>query len=205
MKKKVFFLLVAILMAGYAHAQVRIGVSGGLNYANKLFYIPAASTSMGTQMKPGFQAGVVLENNIGQSDNVSSQVGLSFVSQECKFREGIIYGSADETLSMTYIRIPIRYLYKIDLSDMKLLLQGGVDLGLAVAGKIKHDNMEEKIKFSSDGISRFETIFGLGPGLQFGNFQAVLEYNIGYNSGSSNIMMFNNGFAFNLTYFFFNK
>ena len=208
-KKILLALFAAVLTAGYTQAQLTVGARAGVNYTNMLFLVSGAG-SMSTQMQPGFQAGVIAErddNNAQAGLLNNTQVGLLIVSQKCKFNEGSWMGFSNETLNMTYLRIPANFLYKKDLNDMKLLLHGGASLALAVAGKItgeeRGEKVEEKIKFGEGGMSRFEMGFGLGAGLQFGNIQTVLEYNLGYNLGNSNgITMLNNGFALNVTYFF---
>ena len=200
-RKLFLVLLIAVLTAGYVQAQFTFGARAGVNYTNMLFFVPAGSASMGTQMQTGFQAGVVT------ADRNDHQVGLLIVSQKCKFDKGSLMGFSNETLNLTYLRMPVSFLYKKDLNDMKFLLQGGFSLGLAVAGKItgeKHgEKVEEKITFAKGGMSRFDSGLGLGAGLQFGNIQTVLEYNLSYNLSNDNkVMMFNNGFALNATYFF---
>jgi len=207
MSKKVLFLLIAVLTASYVQAQVNFGVRAGLNYSNKIFFVPAGAASMSTEMKPGFQAGIIAESN---TTDITSfmQSGLLFVSQECKFKDGSLLGYSNETLNMTYLRLPLNYVYKKDLSGIKLLLQGGINLDFALSCKIngekRGEKIEEKVDFGNTMMSRIESGVGVGAGLQFGNFQAVLEYNFGYNWGKSDskIMMFNNGPAFNISYLF---
>jgi len=196
-------LFISVLSVGYTHAQFDFGVRAGLNYTNMFFIVPAGSTSISTQMKPGFQAGVVAENN---KDNLFYQMGLLFVSQTCKFNEGSLIGLSNVNLNINYLRIPVNLMYKIDLNGMKFLLQGGPSLGIALSGKAKHEisGDKEKLKFGNGGISRFEGGVGLGTGLQFRNIQAVIEYNIVNNFGGSDskITMYNHGFALNITYLF---
>ena len=196
-------LTLLVMFSGYAQAQLNIGARAGVNYTNMLFLVSGAG-SISTQMQPGFQAGVVTERT---ENGKGSQVGLLIVSQKCKFDNGSWMGFSNETLNMTYLRMPANFLRKKDLSGTQLLLQAGASLGYAVSGKItgeqRGEKVEEKIEFGKDGMSRFEMGVSLGIGLQFSNIQTVLEYNLSNNFGKNNgATMLNNGFALNATYFF---
>ena len=197
-KKWLLVLLAAVLTAGYAQAQPTFGARAGVNYTNMLFFPGGFSGTM----QPGFQAGVVAENSI---NGQCIQAGLLIVSQKSKFNEGFLMEFLNETLNLTYLRMPINFLYKKDLSDMKLLLQAGFFPDIAVSGKItgekRGEKVEEKITLGKGGMSRLGSGVGLGAGLQFDNIQTVLEYNLGF-GGNNGVTMLRNGFALNLTYFF---
>jgi hypothetical protein len=116
----------------------------------------------------------------------------------------------EATINLNYLQIPVNAQYKIDLGDMKLLLQAGPYLGYAISGKTKSKSggikEEEKIKFGNknDEMKAFDYGLGFGAGLQFGNIQTSLGYNLGFvnisNINKRNTR--NNGLSLTVTYLF---
>ena len=201
-------LLVAVLTAGLAQAQSTFGARAGINFTNKkITYIAAGgSESVNTKMKPGFQAGGIVE--IVEGKKIFVQTGLLISSQKCVFEKNNLeeFGYLkDATLNVTYLRLPIYIGLKKDLGNMTFLAFGGGYYGLAVGGKIE----EQKIEFGKGKMMpRFDVGLTLAPGLQFGNIQAALEYSFGLWSNEANSatqFTLNNGFALNLTYLFASK
>ena len=200
----------AALTAGNAQGQGQgtFGVRAGLNSTNMI--LRGNGVSVKANKETGFQIGVVTENEPPENKRIFTQGGFLFVSQKCSFDESFL-GSTNGTISLSYLRMPFNSIFKVDLSSLKLLGYGGGILGLALAGKTTSEErggekIEQKIKFGGP-IGRLEIGFNLGAGLQFGNFQATVEYNINLNYGvlfndTNGVSMFNNGFLFNLTYFF---
>jgi len=213
-RKFLLALLAAVLTVGYAQAQMTFGARAGVNFTNIRFTTTVAgfSQSVFFNMKPGFQVGAVVEEKIGKSDRFFAQSGLLISSQKSVF-DRVEYSSGslpdiefedDVIISLTYLRVPINFGFKKDFGDMTFVAFGGPYLGLAVAGKIE----DEKIEFGKIGkgiMSRLDTGINLSPGLQFGNFQAAIEYSIGFGVDSESSvtrLTLINGFALNLTYLF---
>jgi len=216
MTKKVFlFLLAVVFTASYTQAQFTFGVRAGFNLTNM-------TAEIDTKMKPGFQIGVVGDYAI--SDNFSIQPGVLFATQGCRFSftEDIFYRfspmggkSPMETetsvsVNVNYLQIPVNAQYKIALGGMKLLLQAGPYLGYALNAKgiaeSEGSKEEEKMKFGSkdDEMRAFDFGLGFGAGLQFGNIQTGLGYNVGLANliNIDNTSMKNSGLAFTITYLF---
>ena len=208
-KKFLLVLFTVVLSANYAQAQAQLkfGPQVGVNFTNKkiTYLATGVSESVSTKMKPGFQVGGIVELDEGKK--FVSQIGLLISSQKCVFEknkfEEIGY-LKDATLSVTYLRLPVHFVLKKDLGDMTFLASGGVYLGAALGGKVE----DEKIEFGKKKLMpRFDSGINLGPGLQFGNLQATLEYSFGFWSNEANSVTkytFNNGFALNLRYLFSN-
>jgi len=206
-KKTVLILLVAVLTASYVQAQAnyKFGPQVGVNYTNKkITYIAAGlSESVSTKMKEGFQAGGIVEIDNGKK--FVTQVGLLVSSQKCVFEKNnfeVIGYLKDATLSLTYLQLSNKYVLKKGLGNITFLASGGAYMGVAISGKVE----DEKIEFGNEKlVPQFDIGLNLGPGLQFGNIQAVLEYSFGLWSNEANSVSritFNNGFALNLTYLF---
>jgi len=231
MSKKFFSLvLVAVLTACYAHAQMSFGVRAGFNltnFAEKDWDGKKPEKDDKSKFKPGFQIGVVAELPIG--DVLSFQPGLIFAQQGAKYE----YDGWDDfgnptnkkvetSMTTNYLQIPLNFQYKLDLGGMNLFLQAGPYIGYGLSGKFKVDGKDvtkdalgdEKF-FGGDKDKNFakplDFGLGLGAGLQFD----AIQVGIGYNIGLSNIehgpddsdykgSTKNNGLAITLTYFFGN-
>ena len=224
MKKKVFsVMLAAVLTVGYAQAQITFGARAGLNLTN------VSGDTEDTKMKPGIQLGAVADYPL--QDNFSIQAGFLFAQQgyrvsytDSETSMGVTF--KDETkgkMNLNYLQIPINAQYKHDLGGMTLLLQAGPYLGFGLGGKMKSETStsvtppspyypddkyshEEKIKFGGKNeLKGFDFGLGIGAGLQFGNIQAGLGYNIGLMNmvpNGSSFVMKNNGLALTATYLF---
>ena len=209
MSKRIYLVLLAVVLtASYAQAQLTFGARAGLNLTN--MKMKMGSISMSPDMKPGIQLGVVGE--FGLSESFFIQPGIVFAQQGCKMDS---WGES-VTMNLNYIQVPVNAQYKLDLGNMKLLLQAGPYLGVGVNGKLKAKvdgkKESEKIEFGKDGLKRFDFGLGIGAGLQFGNIQAGLGYNLGlaniadsdddieFSSGKTKTI--NNGIVLTVTYFF---
>jgi hypothetical protein len=208
MFKKVILVFVAVaLTASYAQAQFTFGVRAGLNLTNMVFKDNGATVT--GKMKPGIQLGVTGEHAI--TDAFAIQPGLLFSMQGYKMEEE---GPLKGAIALNYIQIPVNVQYKLDLSGMKLLLQAGPYLGIAVNGKFKmkagsqEDSMDIRFKSSNGGgdYKRGDFGLGVGAGLQFGNIQAAVGYNIGLANVDAHYdgdhTAKNNGLALTVTYLF---
>ena len=208
-RKFLLALFIAVLTASYAQAQAKykFGPQVGVNFTNKKFTYVASgvSESVSTKMKSGFQVGGIVE--IDEGKKFVMQAGLLISSQRCVFEKNNLEEVGylkDATLSVTYLRLSDNIVFKKDLGSMTFLASGGVYVGVAVGGKVE----EEKIEFGKEKLMpRFDIGLNLGPGLQFGNLQATLEYSIGYWFNEANSVAqftLNNGFSLNLKYLFGN-
>ena len=225
MNKKILLVLLAVVLtASYAQAQLTFGARAGLNLTN--MKMKTGSFSMSPDMKAGIQLGVVAE--YGLSDAFFIQPGLLFAQQGCKMEMSESYMGesmkSSDKMTLNYLQIPVNAQYKVGLGNMKLLLQAGPYLGFAISGKEKGETTysyggeketekyNEKIDFKEDGWKRFDFGLGIGAGLQFGNIQAGLGYNLGlaniadsdddieFSSGKTKTN--NNGIVLTVTYFF---
>ena len=202
MKKVYIVLLAAVLTASYAQAQFTFGLRTGFNLTTM------TEEGIDTKMKPGFQIGVV--GDYALSDNFSIQPGVLFATQGFRWNLSLMGADLKTSINLNYLQIPVNAQYKLDLGGMNLLLQAGPYLGYAVSGKViaKAGGLkeEEKINFGSnkEEMKAFDFGLGLGAGLQFGNIQAGLGYNIGL-ANLSNVedsSTKNNGLALTVTYLF---
>ena len=225
MKRVVFIIVAAVLAANSVQAQFTFGVRAGLNLTNFSLKINEKKRDgdLGPKFKQGFQIGVVGE--LALSDNFAIQPGLLVATQGCKYKyssgTGSLKSEYKATTNLNYLQIPINAQYKLDVGNMKLLLLAGPYFGFGLSGKAKweakygseSDSGDEKAKFGKNRgeIKPLDFGLGLGAGLQFGNIQAGLGYNLGfanlYNKFDDgvlpdNITQKNYGLALTVTYLF---
>jgi len=224
MNKKFFsVLLIAVLTVSYANAQFTFGARAGFNLTNMSGFNDdndELEFDFNTKLKPGFQFGVVGDFALNKSFSI--QPGILFATQGFKISEDFIsfIGSVPVPvslsggLSLNYIQIPINVQYKIDLGDMKLLLQTGSYLGYGLSGKLEVEatsgnftyEEKEKMKFGNkeEDMNPFDFGLGFGVGLHFDNIQVGLGYNLGLANLSKveNISTKHSGLALTVTYLF---
>ncbi|NML22739.1 PorT family protein [Pseudoflavitalea sp. G-6-1-2] len=143
MKRK-FLALSAVLalMAGAAHAQSKttFGVRAGVNFQN-LNGKDAKGDKDNGKIKTGFHVGVNAE--IPVADEFFVQPGVLFSTKGAKDEEG------SGKTNLSYIEVPVNFVYKPELGDGKLILGVGPYLGIAVGGKYKNDGGSTDIKFKN--------------------------------------------------------
>lgn len=144
MKRK-FLALSAVLalMAGAAHAQSKttFGVRAGVNFQN-LNGKDFSGDKLDNKIKTGFHVGVNAE--IPVADEFFVQPGVLFSTKGAKAKEG------DGKINISYIEVPVNFVYKPELGDGKLILGVGPYIGIGVGGKVKGEGSDEDIKFKSN-------------------------------------------------------
>lgn len=145
MKKK--FLALSTILAltlGAAQAQQKIsfGARIGTNFTN-VTGKDAADKKLDNKMKVGFHLGVNAEVNL--ADEFYLQPGLLFSTKGAKSGEG----ESKTTVNISYVEIPVNFIYKPELGEGKLLLGAGPYLGIGVGGKVKSGDASSSIKFKN--------------------------------------------------------
>ena len=214
-KKFYAVLLIVLLTPSYVQAQFSFGGRMGYNltkFSEKDKYQPHDFN----KFLEGFQIGVVGEYAV--SDAFAIQPVILLTTQRGQYKHSNTYRTLTK---INYLQIPINALYKLNLGDTKLLLQAGAYFGYALSGKrecvgehnfhgflMSHHECEQKIKFGKQHMMKpFDFGLGLGAGLQLGNVQAGVGYNIGLANLSTyhkdwNHSLKNRGWAITLTHFF---
>lgn len=134
---------VLALMAGAATAQSKttFGVRAGVNFQN-LNGEDADGDKYDNKIKTGFHVGVNAE--IPLADEFFLQPGVLFSTKGAKAKEG------DGKINISYIEVPVNFLYKADLGQGKLLMGVGPYIGFGIGGKVKGDGEDVDIKFKND-------------------------------------------------------
>ena len=190
--KKVCFLLIAVLTASYAQAQLSIGVRAGLNYTNLI------GDTDGVSFKPGFQVGAVL--NGARNEVFSLETGILFSQMGTQAKED----GGTYTLTLNYLEIPVNAKFRFE----NFILQTGpyIGYGIQVRETEKYGGMKvsESASFEDSEFKSMDLGIGAGVGYQFGPVQAALNakisaLNIVDNGGGS---LRNFGVTLTATYFF---
>ena len=190
MKKIFFTVILTILYVNAPFAQVKIGVTAGLNASN---FLESGSGTTSHDYKAGFQAGLVAD--FGISDNFSIVPELLYSQRGDKSKLKITDKDGKKSftlgsLNLNYLQLPINAAYKINLGNSsKLMIFAGPYLGYGISGKIKSEaksgskkNNSDKIKFGSkeEEIKPFDFGVNAGIGYQFENVFFKLQYNPGF-------------------------
>ncbi|HEY8897325.1 MAG TPA: porin family protein [Niastella sp.] len=132
MKSKVLlFALAATALSLTSKAQdakTTFGVRAGVNFTN--INGEEDNRDLDNKIKTGFNIGVNAEIPVAQDFYL--QPGLLFSTKGAKNKEE---GVAKTKVKLSYLEIPINFLYKPTLGDGKLLLGFGPYIGIGIGGK----------------------------------------------------------------------
>jgi hypothetical protein len=146
MKSKVLMLALAttaFALTSKAQEKTTFGVRAGVNFQNINGKGPNGS-DLERDLKTGFHIGVNAEVPVAPEFYV--QPGLLFTTKGAKEE---VTGD-DVKYNLSYLEIPINFLYKPTLGTGKLLLGVGPYVGFAVGGKVKVGSEDVDYKFDNE-------------------------------------------------------
>lgn len=222
MKTKVIALISACLLGTFiTQAQstkatvggTTFGIRAGVNFQNLNGQI--AGNDLDNKIKVGFNGGVNAE--IPLADEFYIQPGLLFTTKGAKADN-----NSDSKINISYLELPVNFLYKPILGAGKLLLGAGPYAGYALGGKFKGNNGDIDLEFDSKlttaeaakyfyTFKRFDFGANLLVGYEFSNkFSAQLNAQLGLANISPKVDGFdsddyktkNTGFGVSLGYRF---
>lgn len=120
------------------------GIRAGVNLQN-LNGKAADGDRLENKLVPRFNVGVNAE--IPVATDFYLQPGLSFATKGAKYESGL---TGDDKLTLSYIELPINFLYKPTLGAGKLLIGFGPYVAYGIGGKIKTDMGDFDVKFKGD-------------------------------------------------------
>lgn len=137
-----FIFMFLFALSIQAQEGVRFGVLGGVNFQN-INGKNNDGDKLGNDLKPGFHAGV--NAILGIAPEFYLQPGILFSTKGCKLEE------TDIKLNVSYLEIPLNFLYRGELGDGFVLIGFGPYLGFGLAGKLKDsDGNSADIVFSNE-------------------------------------------------------
>jgi len=182
--------------ASMAQSPVALGLRGGVNFQN-LNGKDAGGSSLDNKLKVGVNVGVTADIPVAAPDYFV-QTGLLFSTKGAK----VDMGTSSNKINLSYLEVPITFLYKPVLGEGRLLLGVGPYLGFAVGGSadIGDVSFDDDFKrFDAGGNLLFGYMFTPKISAQL-NAQLGLV-NIGQNTvGDATIK--NTGFGVSLGYHF---
>lgn len=149
MKTKAIALIAACLLTGYlSNAQSKkaaaggttFGIRAGVNFQN--LNGEFLNQDLDNKIKTGFNVGVNVE--IPLADEFYLQPGLLFTTKGADLDD-----NNNSKFNISYLELPVNFLYKPLLGTGHLLLGVGPYAGYAVGGKIKRDNGDIDLEFDS--------------------------------------------------------
>ncbi|WP_205512222.1 porin family protein [Longitalea arenae] len=193
MKSKVLLLALATtafaLTSKAQDAKTTFGIRAGVNFQNLNGELGGEDLEF--KMKTGFHIGANAE--IPVATDFYLQPGLLFSTKGAKAEEG------DGKFNLSYIEVPVSFIYKPTLGAGKLILGVGPYVGFGIGGKIKGDGEDVDIKFSNDLDQKEATEFANGDawymkGLDFGGnltagyeLSSKLSFQLNAQLGMSNL------------------
>jgi hypothetical protein len=137
----VLFLL--ILSVTEVSGQVSFGVKGSFDMFNMTVKDSDGDKSE-TGLVPRFDAGVFAEYTL--ADEFFIRPELLFATKGMKLKES----SHEPVFNVSYLQLPVLFLYKGTLSTGKVLLGFGPYLAMGIGGKYRYDDSEVDVKFKNN-------------------------------------------------------
>lgn len=216
MKKILFTGILSALFVSASFAQVKFGVTAGLN-VSKFNLGGDYSSEEKFDYKAGFQAGVVADLALNENFSIIPELLFSQRGSKRKVtmtEEGISVIIKDD-ITLNYLQLPINAAYKFDMGlNSKFLVFAGPYLGYGLSAKEKAEtttdgvsiSASQDIKFGSkdDELKPIDYGVNLGIGYQFEKILFKLQYNLGLNNldNEKNYSMKNANFAVSAGYLF---
>ena len=146
----------------FAQSKTSFGIRAGVNFQN-LNGKDSEGNKLENKLKTGFNAGVNAEIPVGIDFYL--QPGLLFSTKGAKAKVG------DATTNISYVELPVNFIYKPELGTGRMVLGFGPYVGYAVNGKYKNGDAESDIKFGDqlDELKRFDAGANLLAGYEFSN------------------------------------
>lgn len=183
MKKILTSMIVLLMMAsaGPLTAQTAFGIKGSFNLFN-LAVKDADDDKIEMQMIPVFDAGVFAEIPVAEEFFLRPE--LLFAQKGGKY-DNII----ETTTRISYLELPVNFLYKGALSGGNVLVGFGPYFALGVGGNAKSGNVSLDVKFKNDYTDADELAvyykpFDMGANVMAGyelpaGFQVILNASLG--------------------------
>lgn len=149
----------------YVATATTFGITAGVNW-NNINGKTATGDKLDNKMKTGFNGGVNVEFPV--SNGFYLQPGVEYRQKGAEWNNG-------SKLTLSYIDIPVNFIYKPAIGDGSILLGFGPYVGFGINGKMKADNgMERKVIFNNNYSS------SEAEDIQFKKLDAGANFMIGY-------------------------
>jgi Outer membrane protein beta-barrel domain len=185
MKTKMIFIAVITILtvtSSFAQTKTTFGIRGGINFYN-INGKDASGDKLENKIKTGFNAGVNAEIPVGIDFYL--QPGVLFTTKGASDISG-----NDDKITLSYIEIPVNFIYKPGLGKGRLLLGFGPYAAFGVTGVYKASNGNESdVKFKNT-ITAADLLTG---NTYFKGFDAGANLLFGYECASNLSFQLNAG------------
>lgn len=134
--------LFLLVNAGYSQTKTAFGIRAGVNFQN-LNGEDGDGDDLDFKLKTGFHIGV--DADIPVAPEFYFRPGVLFSTKGAKLDD-----PSDTKINLSYIEVPLSFVYKPTLGTGKLVLGLGPYVAYAVGGKYKNDDDEVDIKFENE-------------------------------------------------------
>ncbi len=149
---KILFVAIAALFSSALYAQemtvnagkTTFGLRAGVNFQT-INGKNANDDKLENKLLTGFHGGLNAEIPVGSGFYV--QPGLLYTMKGAKLE------NSDTKVKLSYIDIPVNFVYKPILGTGNMLLGFGPYLGIGIGGKMDNGNNEMDIEFSNDPVN----------------------------------------------------
>lgn len=190
--------------AAVAQTKTSFGIRAGVNFQN-INGKNSNGDKLSNDLKTGFNAGVNAEIPVGIDFVV--QPGLLFSTKGAKYD----IANVETTRNISYIEIPVNFIYKPELGDGRLLLGFGPYAAFAVGGSFKSGGSKVDMEFGNEGgeTKPFDAGANLLAGYEF-NKKISFQLNAGLGlvnmysrpTNDNKTILKNTGFGVSLGYRF---
>ncbi|MBP7555542.1 MAG: PorT family protein [Chitinophagaceae bacterium] len=168
MKTKVIMIAALALICGQAtmaQTKTTFGIRGGVNFQN-LNGKDQNGDRIDGKLRTGFHVGANAEIPVGIDFYL--QPGVLFSTKGAKAKDIV------ET-SLSYIEVPVNFVYKPDLGTGRVLLGFGPYLGIGVGGQYKVGNVEGDVEFGNETgqVKRLDAGASMLAGYEWSNKVSV--------------------------------
>jgi hypothetical protein len=151
MKTKIKYSALLLLFTAFASAQISVGVLGGVNFQN-MNGKNHSGDILENSMIPGFNAGVNIQ--IPVAPEFYFQPGLLFSTKGAQSQGSVL----TTTTKLSYLELPLNFVYKGLLGNGYVLLGVGPYVGYAINGKVT----TEGGSVSVDSPVKFQNVVAIG-------------------------------------------
>ncbi|HUM66655.1 MAG TPA: porin family protein [Chitinophagaceae bacterium] len=180
--KNLVIAIAAILFSGaiYAQSATTFGIRAGVNFQN-LTGEDFDGDKLENKLKTGFHAGLNAEIPVGIDFFV--QPGVLFSTKGAKVFD------SDDKVNLSYIEVPVNFVYKPELGTGRLILGFGPYAAFAIGGQYKPENGNDiDIEFENE-ITAAQAI----SGVYFKRFDAGANLLFGYEFANKLSVQLNGG------------
>lgn len=140
-QNNVLILCIAFLSCVFStknvHAQ-SVGITAGVNFQN-ITGKNAKNETMKNSLVPKFAAGLNVDLMLAPDYYI--QPGVLFAMKGAKSEDGAT------KINLTYVEIPVNFIYKPKLNEGSILLGFGPYVGIGIGGKVKSTGIERTVEY----------------------------------------------------------